>query len=87
MYLVNGSTDLLPYEIRDITDGRLAERRFTSICTTAFLTSLRDFIENEIVSKLAALRKVNGLASGLSAQDASEMDDDSMLGELLRRVR
>jgi DNA-directed RNA polymerase III subunit RPC1 len=65
---------LLPYEIMEITDSVLAEKRFTSECNAAYLATVRDHILKNVAEKVAKERRNRGMFDALERY--AELDDD-----------
>ncbi|CAG8437968.1 16808_t:CDS:10 [Acaulospora morrowiae] len=51
-----GDRALLPYEIKEIAKGVLEGEKFRKSCTSSYIGSLNNFIQKELVEKLASIR-------------------------------
>ena len=56
---------MLPYEIADFVDHELSRRNFGAECSNAYITTIRAFVEQHIITPLAIIRKQRGLPDGL----------------------
>jgi len=56
---------LLPYEIADFVDRELSHPNFGAECSNAYITTIRTFVEQHIITPLVIIRKRHGLPDGL----------------------
>jgi DNA-directed RNA polymerase III subunit RPC1 len=70
----------LPFEVLEIVDHELATKRFTSECTPAYLATIRSFIADHIVHKLAEARKSRGMFDALERAEEWDADTDLCMG-------
>ncbi|KAJ3810847.1 hypothetical protein F5876DRAFT_40963 [Lentinula aff. lateritia] len=68
---------LLPFQIIDLVDTELGTKRFTTECTPTYVDSLRNFLVDNVVTKLARARSEQGMYDAL--ERSSEWDEDTDL--------
>jgi DNA-directed RNA polymerase III subunit RPC1 len=71
---------LLPFEILGIVDCELASEEFISECTAAYLDTIRCFITEHVVHKLAAARGSRGMFEATEREDEWDADTDLSMG-------
>ncbi|OCH86035.1 beta and beta-prime subunits of DNA dependent RNA-polymerase [Obba rivulosa] len=71
---------LLPFEIFEFVDRELATRRFISECTPAYLATVRGFISEHIVDRLAEVRRQHGMYDALEREAEWDEETDLSLG-------
>jgi DNA-directed RNA polymerase III subunit RPC1 len=59
------SPGLLPYEIADFVDHELSLPAFGEECSVTYITTIRAFVEQHVITPLAIVRKYRGLPDGL----------------------
>lgn len=74
------SRGLLPFEIFESVDRELSKKKFTSECTAAYLATIRGFIAEHVVHKLAENRKSRGMFEALERDDEWDEDTDLSMG-------
>ncbi|KAH9853367.1 beta and beta-prime subunits of DNA dependent RNA-polymerase [Lenzites betulinus] len=74
------SRGMLPFEILEFVDRELATRKFTAECTAAYLGTIRGFISEHIVQKLAEVRKLHGMFEALEREDEWDAYTDLSMG-------
>lgn len=67
----------MPYEVIEITDEELNQKKFLSECTPAYRATLRGFVTEHIAHRLAEVRRSRGMFDALERQE--EWDDDTDL--------
>lgn len=58
----------------------MAQRRFTTECTAAYLATVRGFVHEHIVQKLAQIRKSRGMFEALEREDEWDEETDLSMG-------
>lgn len=58
----------------------LSTLKFTSECTPAYIATIRTFIADGIVNRLARVRKAHGMFEALHHNDEWDADTDLSLG-------
>jgi DNA-directed RNA polymerase III subunit RPC1 len=71
---------LLPYEIMELTDSILGEKRFTNECNAAYLTTVRDFVLKHVAEKVAKERRDRGMFDALERYMEFDEDTDLSMG-------
>ncbi|KAI5116058.1 hypothetical protein M0805_002844 [Coniferiporia weirii] len=71
---------LLPYEITDVVDEELSSKKFTAVCSEAYISTLRTFIFNSSVSVLAERRRQHGMFDALEKEEEWDADTDLNMG-------
>ena len=71
---------MLPFEILEYVDRELADRRFTSECTAAYIATVRGFIAEHIAQKVADIRKSRGMFGALERNEEWDADTDLTMG-------
>jgi DNA-directed RNA polymerase III subunit RPC1 len=71
---------LLPYEILEIVDRELSLPRFVTECTTAYISTIRTFLNDHVVHRLAIVRKSRGMFEALERSDEWDEDTDLSMG-------
>ena len=56
---------MLPYQIADFVDRELSHPNFGAECSNAYITTIRTFVEQHIITPLVIIRKQHGLPDGL----------------------
>ncbi|KAJ3826441.1 hypothetical protein F5878DRAFT_258749 [Lentinula raphanica] len=68
---------LLPFQIVELVDKELGSKRFTTECTPTYVDSLRSFLVDKVVTKLARARTDQQMYDAL--ERSSEWDEDTDL--------
>lgn len=71
---------LLPFEILEIVDHELSTKKFVSECPAAYMATIRGFIVDRIVHKMADVRKSQGMFEALEREDEWDEDTDLSMG-------
>jgi DNA-directed RNA polymerase III subunit RPC1 len=71
---------LLPFEILEIVDRELASEMFTSECTAAYMATIRGFITDHVVHKLAEARRSRGMFEATEREDEWDVETDLSMG-------
>ncbi|KZT20622.1 beta and beta-prime subunits of DNA dependent RNA-polymerase [Neolentinus lepideus HHB14362 ss-1] len=71
---------LLPFEVLEIVDSELSQKRYLSESTAAFRATVRGFVTEHIVHKLAEIRKSRGMFEALEREEEWDADTDLSLG-------
>lgn len=74
------SRGLLPFEILEFVDRELAQRRFKTECTAAYLATIRGFISEHIAQRLAQIRKSRGMFDALEREPEWDEHTDLSMG-------
>lgn len=61
-------------------DSELASLKFTSDCTPAYLDTIRSFVSEKVVAKIAGVRRVHGLFDALAREAEWDTETDFSLG-------
>ncbi|CAL1713617.1 unnamed protein product [Somion occarium] len=77
------SRGLLPFEILEYVDRELAQRRFTSECTAAYIATIRGFVTERVAHRLAEIRKSHGMFDALEREEEWDADTDLSMGASL----
>ncbi|KAK7467362.1 DNA-directed RNA polymerase III subunit C1 (rpo31) [Stygiomarasmius scandens] len=75
-----GGRGLLPFEILELVDKELGTHRYTTECTSAYLSLIRSFIVEHAVNRLAKVRKQHGMYDALERSDDWDVDTDLSFG-------
>lgn len=70
----------MPFEITELVDHEFRSTKFTTECTTAYLDTVRDFISENVVDKLAKERTSRGMFDALQRGDEWDEDIDLSMG-------
>ncbi|KAI0314971.1 beta and beta-prime subunits of DNA dependent RNA-polymerase [Amylostereum chailletii] len=71
---------LLPYEILDIVDRELSQQKFVVECTAAYISTVRNFIREHVVVRLAEARKSRGMFEALERDEEWDEFTDLSMG-------
>ncbi|KAJ3055717.1 hypothetical protein HK097_009602 [Rhizophlyctis rosea] len=71
---------LLPWQITRLMEAETSSPRFGEPFSTAYLDTLRGFVEKEVVMKLAKARKGHGLAECVEAHTVCSVEEDHAMG-------
>ena len=71
---------LLPYEILEIVDRELSLPRFVTECTPAYISTIRAFLNDHVVHRLATVRKSRGMFEALERSEEWDEDTDLSMG-------
>jgi DNA-directed RNA polymerase III subunit RPC1 len=71
---------LLPFEIVELVDRELQNPKFTSECTPAYLTTVREFVVLHVANHLASMRKSRGMFEALERSNEWDSDTDLSMG-------
>ncbi|KAE9394109.1 beta and beta-prime subunits of DNA dependent RNA-polymerase [Gymnopus androsaceus JB14] len=71
---------LLPFQITELVDQELATKRFTTECTSTFVDGVRNFIFDNVVTKLAQARGDRGMYEALDRPSEWDEETDLSLG-------
>jgi DNA-directed RNA polymerase III subunit RPC1 len=71
---------LLPYEILEIVDRELSLPRFVTECTPAYISTIRTFLNEHVVHRLAIVRKSRGMFEALERNEEWDEDTDLSMG-------
>ncbi|KAK7689907.1 hypothetical protein QCA50_006546 [Cerrena zonata] len=77
------SRGLFPFEILEYVDRELADRRFTSECTAAYIATVRGFVAEHIAHRVADIRKARGMFEALERNEEWDTDTDLSMGASL----
>ena len=70
----------MPFEILEIVDHELASEKFTSECTAAYLVTIKGFITDHVVRKLAEARSSRGMFEALERENEWDAETDLSMG-------
>lgn len=68
---------LYPYEVAEIMKSELASPRFQNECTSAYIKSIEDFIQKNVIDAMTTCRDQHGMFD--AAEKSEEWDDDTDL--------
>jgi DNA-directed RNA polymerase III subunit RPC1 len=71
---------LLPYEILEIVNRELSLPRFVTECTPAYISTIRTFLNDHVVHRLATVRKSRGMFEALERSEEWDEDTDLSMG-------
>lgn len=71
---------LLPFEILELADNELSQPKFRSECTAAYIATVRSFILDSIVRRMARYRKKHNMFSAEEREAEWDEDVDLSLG-------
>ncbi|RDB15486.1 DNA-directed RNA polymerase III subunit rpc1 [Hypsizygus marmoreus] len=71
---------LLPFEVLEILDRELSAKKYVSECPAAYIATIRGFVVERIVHKMASVRKNQGMFEALEREDEWDEDTDLSMG-------
>ncbi|OBZ75051.1 DNA-directed RNA polymerase III subunit rpc1 [Grifola frondosa] len=74
------SRGLLPYEVTTIIDRELSRLRFAEECTAAYVATIRTFIEEYAVRRLAEARRNRGMFDAVECDGEWDAETDLSMG-------
>jgi len=71
---------LLPFEILEIVNRELSLSKFVTECTPAYISTIRTFLNDHVVHRLATVRKSRGMFEALERNEDWDEDTDLSMG-------
>ncbi|KAL1672708.1 hypothetical protein EV122DRAFT_271324 [Schizophyllum commune] len=71
---------LLPFQVMDLMNTEMAKSKWVSECTTTYMDSIRDFIEEKVAKRLAILRERRGMYDAMERIDEWDEEMDLSMG-------
>ncbi|GLB33325.1 putative DNA-dependent RNA polymerase [Lyophyllum shimeji] len=71
---------LLPFEVLEIADSQMAAPKFVNECPAAYMATIRGFIMDRIVLKMADARKGQGMFEAVERAEEWDEDTDLSMG-------
>ena len=71
---------LLPFQVMDLMNSEMVKSKWVSECTTTYMDSIRDFIEEKVAKRLAILRERRGMYEAMERIDEWDEEMDLSMG-------
>ncbi|KAG6885787.1 hypothetical protein C0993_009892 [Termitomyces sp. T159_Od127] len=71
---------LLPFEVLEIADQEMSAPRFVSECPAAYMATIRGFLIDNVVHKIANARKSQGMFEALDREEEWDEETDLSMG-------
>ncbi|KAG5643579.1 hypothetical protein DXG03_000632 [Asterophora parasitica] len=71
---------LLPFEVVEFTDQLMSAKKFVTECPAAYMATIRGFLIDRVVHKMASVRKSQGMFDAMEREGDWDEDTDLSLG-------